>query len=274
MQKVRTSCPKCGNKIIVDIPDQCEEQKVVCPHCGNKFTIRPKITGEECSWEEHGEPRKTVLSSIKPRTNKPLIATMLLVTVFILGVSTAFFPHLFIETSLDLSTALGMTGSVKIDIEVLNQTVNFPDNITVKIDGVEDLTMEKQGLYLAKNVKTGFQKIKVSTSGYKNVTSEILVTPFHETYSKIILEKGLGEKEINFNLLGLTLMLTIISIFPLMAALTAFKRFHIDVAFVGSLIGVFTFGFFLIGSALSIIAFILIWLSRDEFENGKKGKIF
>ena len=69
-------------------------------------------------------------------------------------------------------------------------------------------------------------------------------------------------------------MFGIFSIFALMGAITCFKRQHLDVASVGSLIGIFSFGFFFIGSILSIIAFVLIMKSREEFENGKKGKIF
>ena len=47
-----------------------------------------------------------------------------------------------------------------------------------------------------------------------------------------------------------------------------------DVAVVGALLGIFSFGFFLLGSILSIISLFLILSSKEEFENGKKGKSF
>ena len=60
----------------------------------------------------------------------------------------------------------------------------------------------------------------------------------------------------------------------LFAAIVCLRRIHFDVAFVGSFLGIFSFGFFLIGSILSIIALVIIWFSKEEFKNGKKGKIF
>jgi len=52
------------------------------------------------------------------------------------------------------------------------------------------------------------------------------------------------------------------------------KRNYFDIALIGCLVGVFTVGFFFIGSILSIIAFYLIYQSRDEFVDEKKGKSF
>jgi hypothetical protein len=52
------------------------------------------------------------------------------------------------------------------------------------------------------------------------------------------------------------------------------KRKHFDVAVAGSIISIFSFGFFLIGAIISIIAFIIIMKCKEEFDDGKKGKTF
>ena len=66
LMKGRITCPKCKNEFFLDLPEK-DKHEVVCPKCDNKFSIQKcddSETFEECSWEEHGEPRKTVLSSI------------------------------------------------------------------------------------------------------------------------------------------------------------------------------------------------------------------
>ena len=64
--KGRTICPKCKNDFVLDLPQDEKDHEVVCPKCNHKYKIQAKCTGpysdKECSWEEHGEPRKTVLS--------------------------------------------------------------------------------------------------------------------------------------------------------------------------------------------------------------------
>ena len=79
--KGRTRCPECKHEFVLDIPDTDKKHEAVCPNCETKFTLRRKVESDEtengCYWEEHGEPRKTILSSIKPHTNKPKIIAIL-----------------------------------------------------------------------------------------------------------------------------------------------------------------------------------------------------
>ena len=197
VMKGRTTCPKCQNEFILDLPEDDKEHEVVCPKCKNKYRIQAKCTGspsnKECSWEEHGEPRKTILSSIKPKTDRPTVAAIILICVFCLGITTAIFSDTFIETSLDLAS-----------------------DMRISID-------------------------------YEN-------TEFNSTVCTIIL--------------------IIFSVFALLGTIFCLKRQHLDIAYAGSFLGIFSFGFFFIGSILCIIAFVLIRKSKDEFENGKKGRIF
>ena len=90
--KGRTTCPKCKYELVMDLPDDIEQHTVECPSCHHFFVIKKTCNDdeeEECGWEEHGEPRKTILSSLKKKTNKPIIASFLLLTVGVLGIFTA-----------------------------------------------------------------------------------------------------------------------------------------------------------------------------------------
>ncbi|HEC80936.1 MAG TPA: hypothetical protein ENI42_00715, partial [Thermoplasmatales archaeon] len=89
--KGRTRCPKCNHTFIVDVPPEVEQYKVTCPKCKHHFIILPHKKEEKpCSkWEEFGGTRKTILPSLIKMTKRPLIASVLLFTVTILGVFTA-----------------------------------------------------------------------------------------------------------------------------------------------------------------------------------------
>jgi hypothetical protein len=274
--KGRTTCPKCNHEIKLDLPDTCEKTDIVCPKCSNKFTIQPKPpvpgSGEECSWEEHGEPRKTILSSFKPKTNRPKIAGILLICVFVIGLTTAVFAEAFIETSMDFASGIGMTGSTK--ILITDSENNSLENISIKINGLTGTT-DENGFFSADNTDLGILTVELTHPEYNTQKREILVTPFFKSESTIIMEPDDGSiANIIFDTTGCSLLIGIFSIFALIGTITCLKRQHLDVATAGSLIGILSIGFFFIGSIISIIAFALIMTSKEEFENGKKGKTF
>ena len=275
--KGRTTCPKCKHEFVLDVSDEEEQHDVVCPKCEKKFTIKTTNKecepNEECSWEEHGEPRKTILSSIKPKTNKPMIVAVLLIVVFSLGIGTAVFSEAFIESSLDVASAVGLTGTVK--IMVIDQSNNSIENVNITINDVKTNFTYANGSYSSENIELGVQTFKISAIGYKDQVHEILVTPFFNSENTIKMEEGIGSGELKeFDSIACSLILVIFSVFAILGAITCLKRQHFDVAMAGSVLAIFSFGFFLIGSVISIIAFIILMKSRDEFENGKKGKTF
>ena len=186
--KGRIICPKCKSEFILDFVEDKKIHDVICPKCNNKFSVEAKCGFKELDWEEYGEPRKTVLSCIKPRSNKPLIAVVLLFCVFLIGISTAIFYYIFIKTTF--------------------YTISFMD-------------------FFKDNINVGY-----------------------------------------------SIIIVIFSIFALIAIFACIKRKYFGLAMIGSFIAIFSFGFFFIGSILSIIALVIIYLSRDEFEDEKKGKIF
>lgn len=186
--KGKIICPKCKNEFILELTEGKKVHDTICPKCKNKFSAEVKCDPKELDWEEYGEPRKTVLSCIKPRSNKPLIATILLVCVFVIGITTAVF--------------------IDFLIPIMSYVGSFMD-------------------FLKDNLNIGYP-----------------------------------------------ISIVIFSVFALPAVFACIKRKHFSLAVFSSFITIFSFGFFFIGSILSIIAFLLIFVSRDEFKDEKKGKIF
>ena len=274
--KGRTKCPNCKHEFLLDLPQDSKKIKLVCPNCENEFTIQAKRSSDKsekkCYWEEYGEPRKTILSSIKPKTNKPMIAIIILTCVFALGITTAVFSDIFIVSTLDTASAFGMTGSV--EVHVINETNNSVDNVIINIEGADNLKKTGNGSYYAKNVELGIKEITIISSEYNDITEEILVTPFFESYHKITVTKGTSNEKNVFDTAGCSIIIIIFSVFALMGAVACIRRKHFDVAVAGSLLGILSFGFSMIGSILSIIAFAFIIKSKEEFDNGKKGKTF
>ncbi|KYK21280.1 hypothetical protein AYK24_09330 [Thermoplasmatales archaeon SG8-52-4] len=274
--KGRTICPKCNQEFVFDLQDDEKKHDVICPQCSKKFTIKPKPSkigiDKECSWEEHGEPRKTVLSKIKPRTKMPKIAAILLVSIFIIGTTTAIFSETFIISTSDIGSGLGLTGSIEIKITDIEN--NSLENTSIYFDGQTKFTNNK-GILSHDKVELGIITLEISLEGYKDKTHEILVTPFITAKNTIKLEEGSGESEkIEVDTIGCSFILIIFSVFALIAFLACIKRQHFDVAVAGSILSIFSFGIFFVCSILGIITFIIILKSREEFKNGKKGKIF
>jgi len=273
--KGRTTCPQCNQEFVVDVPDNTETHGVTCPHCAHEFTIKTKDcknkNSEECSWEEHGEPRKTILSAIKPRTGKPTIAAILLVAVFVIGTFTAFFAEPFVESSLDALSDLGAKGSL--EFTILNTTNASLSFVNITINGVQQKTNEV-GFFSSNNVSLGIQTVEFSYRGYKTLECEILVTPLLSPSRDIHMQEGVGKETRKFNGIGCATIFMIFSVFALLGAVSIYQRKNFDIAVAGSLIGALSFGFFFIGSILSIIAFFIIMRCREEFHNGKKGRTF
>lgn len=275
--KGRTTCPDCGHQFVIEVSKE-EKKDVVCPKCKNEFTIRPKKNNKEgCSWEEHGEPRKTVLSSIKPKTNKPDVVAILLITVFCIGIVTAVFSNVFISNSMEIASKAGFKGSI--ELNVYNQSDNSSiQNVSVAVfnqNNSEVYQTNETGYLNIQDVSLGLTKINLSHSGYKNISMQVLILPLVPFSEDVEMKKGsgIGETE-SFSFIGCSLVLVIFSIFALLGGVSALRRKNIDVAIAGSIIGIFSVGFFMIGAILSVISLIIILTCREEFKDGKKGKIF
>jgi hypothetical protein len=274
LMKGKTTCPNCAEHFTVDLPEDNKKHKVTCPNCANKFDVVAKCdtADGECVWEEHGEPRKTVLSSIRPKTNRPMIAAIILMCVFAVGIGTTVFSETFIESTMDVANDAGLTGSIQ--VYITNDT-NFTIQDADVSWGSQEILQISNGTYFLEGLEPGLQTIKITKQGYKSQNVEVLITPFFGSEIELKLEEGTGNSEdIAFDNIGCSIILAIFSAFALFAMIACLRRQHVDVAIAGSFFGIFSFGFFFVGSILSIIAFIIVIISRDEFQDGEKGKIF
>ena len=187
-------------------------------------------------------------------------------------ITTAVFAEAFIETSMGFASGVGMTGSIK--ILITDSENNSLENISIKINGLTGTT-DENGIFSADNTDLGILSLELTHPEYNTQKREILVTPLFKLESTIIMEPDDGSiANIKFDITGCSLVIGIFSIFALIGTITCLKRQHLDVAIASSLIGILSIGFFFIGSIISIIAFAIIMTSKEEFENGKKGKTF
>jgi hypothetical protein len=201
-----------------------------------------------------------------------MIAAILLTCVFAMGVATSIFSEIFIESTLDVAANAGLTGDI--EIYLTNQTNLTIKNAEITWNG-QTISHKQDGIYYKKNVKPGIKTIEITTDDFKTQRVEILVTPFFKSEAEIKLEEGDGQADdIYFDNIGCSIIFAIFTAFALFAMIACLKRQNVDVAIAGSFFGIFSFGFFFIGSILSIIAFSLIMISRDEFRDGSKGKLF
>lgn len=287
--KGRIQCPNCSKQFEIENIDDSDDAVLTCPYCNRQFNIQSPSSGddagdkslnEDCSWEEHGEPRKTILSAVKPRTDKPMIATLLLIVVVCMGIISSVTPGLFLQTPVMIFSAAGMQGSISIDIDEGEEIIFDQVNLIISSDDENYQGLIENNSILFQNLPLGvnngelhvYQGNESDTIGFEFeviplFSNSYTLTPANQNDSKgsIITHNGFG---------WCTIILLILSVVCLIGLFSAWRRNYSDVALIGCLVGVFTIGFFFIGSILSIIAFYLIYQSRDEFDDGKKGKSF
>lgn len=82
--KGKITCPKCKHNFTFDVEKDQNVLTIDCPNCKYRFKVRSKE--EDFSWEMYGGERKAILPKKIKRTKKPMIAAVLLTSVFILKV--------------------------------------------------------------------------------------------------------------------------------------------------------------------------------------------
>jgi len=246
------------------------------PRLDKKFSIK-KITNEtkpseEIAWEEHGEPRKTILPKIKPTTNKPKLAAIILVFVFILGITTAILSDPILDSSTKALSDIGLKGTIK--LSVIDKSNNESlENVNVTIGSLSKKT-DTNGSCIFEKVPLGITNMKITLKGYTTQIHEIFVMPLITLDQNISMEPGTGEEKFQFYLIGCSVIIGIFSLFALLGGIIIWKKQNFDIAIACSVLGIFSFGFFFVGPILSIIALLIILRSVEEFEHGKKGKTF
>ena len=264
--KGRTKCPRCSTEFIVEAEEEKDTIEAICPSCGHRFLI--KLSDEDFTWEEHGGHRKTILSSERPKTDKPLIASFLLITVTLICLIGVILPTFFIETPLTPLSAAGVKGSIL--VHITDESGLSQSNITISISGYSNIT-NGTGDVIIRNIPLGLQIINIRESNNKTIRKELFIPPFIQTSYNISLSDKIYTSA---SLAWCQTILIILGIIPLLGAYTAMKRRYLDLAIFSGIIAILSIGFFMINIILGIIAIIILLLSKEEFEDGKKGKHF
>ncbi|HEC72187.1 MAG TPA: hypothetical protein ENI36_01120 [Thermoplasmatales archaeon] len=284
--KGKTTCPKCKTSFVLEIPDDISDiYEATCPKCNHKFKLKLVKKDKDHVWEEVGEPRKAILSSIRDRTNKPMIAGVLLIVVFISAIITSSSLLIAIEplkTNEEfLNSIFASLGEVTLEGKVLDNITKQPiKNVTISVVGTNISVFSENGTFELKNIPVGYRTLNISTSGYKTLHAKIFLLKNLFSEGKIkkefYLDKGSGVEGIEeAGLLNLlvkswyicSILIIIFAILALLGAIACFLRKYIIVAILGSIFGIFTFGIIFIGPVCSIIALIIILFSREEFKN-------
>jgi hypothetical protein len=289
--KGRITCPKCGQNIIADVNKDIPAFALDCPQCDHHFKVKtsqvdvsnvPKDSEvdveADCDWEEHGEPRKTILSSIKPRTDKPMIASILLILVVLIGIFSAVFPTMFLQAPVSVASIAGVNGDLTVIVD--NSSVIGANDIMLSIDEENTSFVQKNDSFSTSSVSLGEHEITIShsanNSSDQTVTKQVYVLPFNlSTYSVTLTGVNpLAIEDDTLELGWLSSIILILSVVSLIGAVMSWRRKYSDVALIGSVVGIFSIGIYFSALILGVIAFWLILKSRDEFDDGKKGKSF
>lgn len=265
MMKGRTKCPRCSAEFIVEAEEGKNSVETVCPSCGYKFIV--KIPDEDFTWEEHGEPRKTILPSTRPKTDKPIIVSIIFVAVTIISLVGAALPTFFIETPMVPLSAVGVRGSIL--IHVIDESGVPEENVTVSISNYINKT-DGKGEAIIKDVPLGLQILEVEMYN-KTIRRELFIPPFIQTSCNISLSDPLYTST---SLAWCQTILVILGIIPLLGAYTAMRRKHLDLVIFSGIVAILSIGFFMINIVLGVLAIMILLLSKEEFEDGKKGKCF
>ncbi len=260
--KGKTRCPYCGENIIVEVPDGATGlQSVTCPNCGMKIKIN--VMPDEKPIQEYSPIHPTV-KKIK-RSEKTTLAAIFLILSFILGISMG--------AILLAHHNMLYEGNGEIKGYVVDEKGNGLYDVSIYVDGNFSMRSDEKGRFEIKNISAGEHVLTFEKNGFKKLVVKTFVLPSSISISeKYTLKKGSGEEKITSLTLYAVKFLPVfsyavitLSFLPLIGGIFCLMRKHFIIVVVSSVFGIFSFGF-IVGSLLSIIALILVLLSRDEFE--------
>ena len=285
--KGRITCPKCGQHITAEINKEVPSFAINCPECNHHFRVKTSqmdysniphdstVVEADCDWEEHGEPRKTVLSSIKPRTDKPMIASFLFLIIVIIAIFSAFFPTLFLQAPVQVAELSGLEGGLTVLIN--NESVVDADYILLSINQENAIFEKNNDSFHSSSLTLGEHVLSITyITTNSTTTKDVYILPFDlSSHSITILDTTpLTIENDSYELEWLSSILLILAAITLIGVIMCWKRKHSDVAVICGIVGICTIGLYFSGLILGIIAIWLILKSRDEFDDGKKGKSF
>ncbi len=261
--KGRTKCPYCNKSVIVEVPDDAEGlQKTKCPNCGMSIKVDVSKRERKEEWESPIHPYVKLAPSAKP-----LIAGLLLIIAFILGVSMG--------SSLLIGPEFKGEGFYQ--AEVYDENKEPLENVSIYLieNGAKLVAKtDSNGYFSLNNISAGKHLIEIKKEGYKSIRVEIFVMPSSISIIKdqFFMKKGEGfikEKTLFAMIIDylpyLAIFFIIVSFPALIGGIFCLLKKNFIVAIIGAIFGIASIGF-LIGSLFSIIALILIILSKNDFK--------
>ncbi len=261
----RTRCPYCNKNVVVEVPDGATGiQHTVCPNCGMHIKVEIPV-------ERREEKKESPIHPLVKHTpsSKPAIAGIFLIIVFLLGI--------IMGALLLLSENEMLKGNGIYEGMVTDEEHNAIEGAEIYLidEGVKIKVTETggDGYFSIKNLSAGKHRILLEKNGYisKNVSIGVFPTTKSIFRERFIMKKGEGmerERSITAFVIDflpmLSLAIIIVSIPALIGGVFCFMRRYELIAIIGAIFGIFSIGF-LIGSILSIVALVLILISREEF---------
>ncbi|PKK85913.1 MAG: hypothetical protein CVT48_03390 [Thermoplasmata archaeon HGW-Thermoplasmata-1] len=294
--KGMTTCPSCKTEFVVDVPESGHSyHSTRCPKCEYPFKINLGTSREtETAATPHRKSgmKKSALQSKGAKTPKPVVGGAFLIAVFLmagamaggmlfLGIGGIWTVGLMADSAFE-----GQTGTVY--GQVLDSGGNGISGVSVNrwdADGKVWETVNttgSDGSYYLTDVEAGYQYLRFSKAGYqtKIIEDVVIPHPVEDTvwfYQNITLKPGNGEVQepgvaatvVQGVLTGLIVWganLGAMAIFILVGGIMAITRKRFGIALAASIVAMFT----MCGQLISLVALILIALSKEEFTKGEK----
>lgn len=228
MPKVSTFCPRCGEAIETEVPEEARtagRAELTCPSCKLEFLIAPAKrpgTGqgapergpreeERARWAPgaptHGRPAPAAeetraeerwdegpIRTAPPQVSfKPLAAGLMLVFVAVLGGWTGY-ELVALDDIEDLFNTMGGTGNLTGEVVGPDGAPVVGANVTI-LDSPDDnatgmnRTTNEQGAYAYRNVPSGVYTLRFTHPDHAEVTLETLVLA-DQAYGELIERVG------------------------------------------------------------------------------------
>jgi hypothetical protein len=278
----KTTCPQCGEKYSLDLPDDSTGiYSTTCPKCDHSFKID---LGEKINLNDDKTPLIPPSLHVKPRSRKPIIAGVFLIITFLAGV--LFWGPLYLDHE-NFITEASTQGQWNLSFQgkIVNETGVALPNVTIALDNAStSVYTDTGGLFTLDDISWGYHLLHLSKTNFTTTHITIFVPPFHlwENQEEYILLQGNSEinldsqmvKDMNSYIPPLSILFLVFSVMALLGGLFSLQRKMLPLSLLGSILGIFTLGIFLIGSILSIVALILIIYSRYEFGEKKNEIVY
>lgn len=278
----KTTCPQCGEKYSLDLPDDSTGiYSTTCPKCDHSFKID---LGEKINLNDDETPLIPPSLHVKPRSRKPIIAGVFLIITFLAGI--LFWGPLYLDHE-NFITEASTQGQWNLSFQgkIVNETGVALPNVTIGLDNASaSVYTDTGGLFTLDDIPWGYHLLHLSKTNFTTTHIAIFVPPFHlrENKEEYILLQGNSEinldsqmvKDMNSYIPPLSILFLAFSVMALLGGLFSLQRKMLPLSLLGSILGIFTLGIFLIGSILSIAALILIIYSRYEFGEKKNEIVY